>query len=171
MPTLQEQFPGIPSHKFSIYPVGTKFSTGLTAGKFVFENLIMPLQELPNSQGAILSNMSLTANINSLTFSNAIDPDVNNGFFLLNVIRAGNANPINLAPFRFSSFEDASNFISQFLPNATEKGSEQILLSISGTLIQTQELIDLGIEEISIMSRLNVYRTTAREIFNKQSGM
>lgn len=167
MPTIQQLFPGIPGSSFMPYPCGATFSADLAAGRFVFDKVRAPIHYLTASEIGIVSDVVFTSNVDSLAFSRAIDPNVNGGYFNLNIIAAGNGNPVNLAPFKFANFAQASGFVSQFQPSATTNGKEEFFLEVSGALIQTAEIIAAGLTRVSLFAALNLFRTKNQKVFHE----
>lgn len=165
MPTIQQLFPGIPGSSFLPYPVGATFTAALAAGRFVFSKVRAPIHYLTQSEIGIVSDVIFTSNIDALTFSRAIDPAVNGGYFNLNIIEGGNGNPVNMAPFKFSSFAQASGFVAQFQPSAVVNGKQEYFLELDGALIQTPELIAAGIASVSLFGALNLFRTKNQKVF------
>ena len=165
MPTIQQLFPGIEGSSFLPYPVGATFTAPLSGGRFVFSKVRAPIHRLTASEIGIVSDVHFTSNVDELNFSRAIDPSVNGGYINMNIVAGGNGNPVNMAPFKFSSFAQASGFVAQFAASSTNNGQEDYFLEIDGALIQTNEIIALGMTSISLFASLNLFRTKNQKVF------
>jgi hypothetical protein len=160
MSTLFQKFPGLQNvqQKVKVYPVAVKFTAPLLAGRFEW-NKVLKFAFIGNSgERFILDGVNLSATIDQLNFSNAIDPAVNNGFMLLDIIRDGNNKTVTLAPFAFSAFNEGAEFSADFSPTATVNNQENFSFQLRGALIQTPGIIDLGVDEITILLTGNIYR-------------
>lgn len=159
--SLWERFPGVANvrERITVYPLKAKFTAALIGGRYVFSAATAKADLFKISQGqmGIIDGISFVSNVDQLTFSNAIDPNVNDGFFKMNVNRKGNNHPINLAPFYFASFSQSSEFTSVFLPTAVNNGQEEIELVIDGALLQTPEIISLGKAVVTMQATINFF--------------
>lgn len=161
MASLWQIFPGIPNVEklVNVYPLKGTLRAVLAGGKFRFSGSTpIEIHKIPQGKKGVIVGISFVSNIDQLTFSNAIDPAINEGFFKMNVIRGGNGHPINLAPFYFASFAQADNFTSIFEATAVTNGLEKILLSVDGGLIQTPEIAATGKNEITLQATINYYQ-------------
>ena len=165
MGTLREKFPGVHNIETAVkvFPVAARFSAPLVAGAFVW-----PRVDVPTFNGNIgekfeADGFTLAANIDALTFSRAIDPAYANGLFNLEIIRAGNRRPCTQAPFRFTAFNQGREFSANWEVTATDnQGVENFIFRLNGGLIQTPEIVALGLLQIDIIVTANVYRVKER---------
>lgn len=165
MPTIQQLFPGLPGSSFLPYPCGATFSAPLTAGRFVFSKVRAPIHYLTSSEIGIVSDVSFVSNVDALQFSRAVDKSVNGGYFTLNIVGGGNGNPVNLAPFKFANFAQASGFVAQFAASAVENAREEFFLELDGALIQTPEIVAAGLVSVSLFASLNLFRTKNQGVY------
>jgi hypothetical protein len=165
MATLYQKFPGIiaPDTSIQVYPIAVKFTAPLIGGRFDFLGVENFAFTGNSSEKFILDGSAIAGNISNQIFNNALDPAAFNGFFLLDIIRDGNRHPVTLAPFKFSDYSQALNFSANFAPNATDKsGRENFNFKLSGGLLQTPEILALGLNSISIIITTNLYRISQR---------
>lgn len=157
--TLWELFPGVPNvqDKVIIYPRAATFTAPLVAGKFAFAASV-PVFTLNQSETGIIAGISLSADIDDLTFQEALDPSVNGGLFKLNLKRTGNNTPVNLADFLFGTTSQASEFACMAKPTGTANFKETFALEMTGTLLQTAALAQLGKAAIRMNAIFNLYR-------------
>ena len=160
MPTIFQKFPTIknPLEKVLVYPVAVQFLALLTGAAFVFPKVREFAFTGNSGEIFVLDGVTMAANIDQLNFSQAIDPAYNNGFFSLDVVRAGNGTTVGLAPFRFSAFNQGAEFSVNWRPTATENNEEKFLFQLDGSLLQTPELITLGVTQVQISISANIYR-------------
>jgi hypothetical protein len=160
MASLWQRFPGVKdvASRIDVYPLRASFQAPLTLGKFRFNKIRIPLLKLPQGRLGVIDGISFVSNIDTLIFSNAIDPSINDGFFKMNVIRSGNDHAINLSPFYFSSFAQGESFTSNFKPTAVVNGLEMIELELDGGLLQTAEIATLGKSVITIQAVVNFFQ-------------
>jgi hypothetical protein len=160
MSTLFEKFPGVPDvwKKVLIYPVAVRFTALLAAGKFTFPKVTLDAFTGNAGEIFVLDGVTLAGDLDALTFSNAINPAFNAGFFSLQIIRAGNGHPVTLAPFRFSAYNQGETFAANFAPTATQDNKETFQFQLDGELLQTPEIVALGKTEISLTLVANIFR-------------
>jgi hypothetical protein len=156
MSTIWQKFPGIKNlrERVDTQPIKAKFEAALAGGKYLFNSSVLALT-LPHNRMGVLDGISFSSNIDQLTFSNAIDPAVNDGFFQLNLVRAGNGSRVNLAPFMFAAFSQGTEFIANFEPTGTKDGRENFNWNLTGSLLQTAALS--GVQKISIFAVANIF--------------
>ena len=165
MSTLFQKFPQFknPLQQVLVYPVAVQFKADLIGGRFDFKQVTQPAFTGNSGEIFVLDGVTMAASIDQLNFSQAIDIQYNNGFFSLDIIRGGNRTAVGLAPFRFSAFNQGSEFSANWRPSATENNEEKFIFQMDGALVQTPELIALGVSQIGISVSANIYRikTTA----------
>lgn len=156
MSTLWQKFPGVQRvrERVDIQPIKAKFEAVLAGGQYLFNSQVLALS-LPQNRMGVIDGISFSSNIDQLIFSNAIDPTVNDGFFKLNLIRAGNKSRVNMAPFLFAAFSQGTEFLGNFSPTGTVNGREDFYFDLSGALVQTPELS--GVSKISILAVANLF--------------
>lgn len=164
MPTIYQALPGLDSIDTAaqVYPVAVRFPAPLIAGRFEWPALEIPAFTGQAGEKFVLSGLTLAANIDQLAFSNAIDPAFNNGFFSMDIMRAGNRHAATLAPFRFTAFNQGGEYNANWAPTATENNAENFNFRLTGALIQTPDLVALGLLEIDLVVTANIYRIKTR---------
>ena len=165
MSTIWQKFPHLdnPLEQALVYPVAVSFTAALFGGKFLFPKILQSGFLGSSGEIFVMDGISLAANIDQLTFSAALDPNYNNGFFSLDIVRGGNKSAVGLAPFRFSAFGQGSEFAANWRATATENNQEKFFFQLDGGLIQTPELITLGVSQIQISVCANIYRIKTRD--------
>lgn len=160
MSTLWQKFPNIknPLEKVLVYPVAVQFLATLVSSYFLFNRVKIPAFKGNAGEVFVLDGVTLAANIDQLTFSNAIEPTYNDGFFSLDIVRGGNNTAVGLAPFRFSAFNQGTEFAANFRATGTEKNEENFFFQLDGSLKQTAGLLALGVTQVQISITANIYR-------------
>jgi hypothetical protein len=160
MPTLWEKFPGVAriDEKVNIFPICCRFSAPLFAGRFQFTK--QPIFAFRGSAGEkfVLDGCTLASNVDQLTFNNSLDALYNQGAFSLDIQQAGNGHTVTLAPFRFSAFNQGSEFSANWGANATNNNQEEFNLILDGALIQSPAIIAAGLVTVDIIVTANIYR-------------
>lgn len=155
MSTIFQKFPGLSldsslETKARIYPVSSVFTAALAGGFFVWDKVRVKILSVSASDLIVMDGVTLCSNIDQLQFSRALV-----GLFDLGVVRGGNGQRVNLAPFKFGAFNQGENFSANWVPTATEGNLEEIFFELSGRLEQTQELVNLN--SIQIIATSSVY--------------
>lgn len=152
-----------PDLNIQVYPIAVKFSAALIAGRFEFAAVENFAFTGNSSETFILDGSTISANISNEIFNNALDPVFNNGFFSLDIMRDGNRHAVTLAPFKFSDYNQGENFAANFAPTGTnEINRENFNFKLTGALLQTPELIAIGLNSISLIVTTNLYRITTK---------
>jgi len=168
MSTIFQAFPGLPNVETAaqVFPVAVRFTAPLVGGFFEFNQIENFAFQGQNGEKFALDGLTLAANIDTLTFSNAVDPAYNNGFFALDVLRAGNRHACTMAPFKFTAFNQGTEYNANWEPTATTNNGENFLFRLNGRLVQTPALIAAGLVSVSIIVTANIYRIKARTLKN-----
>jgi hypothetical protein len=160
MATLWQLFPNLskPLESVKVFPISCRWTAPLIAGGFEFPRLENFAITGNFGEQLVLDGATLAADIDQLTFSQAIDPAFNNGVFSVDLIAQGNRHPVSLAPLKFSAFNQGEQFSLNFAVTATENNEERFNGQLFGRLIQTPALIALGKTSVTITLVANVYR-------------
>lgn len=158
MATLWQMFPGVsrPENKVQVFPAAVSISAALVGGKYDFSGKTVLGFKANSGDLCVIDGATMTANLAAAVFSSAIDSATDDGFFSLDIVRAGNGHSCTLAPFRFASFEQSLPFSATFEATATENNEEEFYFKLGGALLQTNELISVPSVEIKIIA--NIYR-------------
>lgn len=143
----------------NILNVSCKFVGNLLGGSYVFNNVQSNLFTPKIGSLYIVENVSFSADINQLIFSDAIDQSVNNGFFIISIRKTSDNSGIERLPLQFASYKENRPMALHWINN---RQNDLIYCNINGALIQTPDLIAMG--------RLSVTITTdfvIREIDNR----
>jgi hypothetical protein len=148
MGTVFEKFPGVSldldaDAKIRPFPVAASFVAPLVAGQYVFNKARMLALNISSSDLVVIDGLTIAANVDQLSFSRAL-----NGLFSLSLVRTGNGQKINLAPFQFASFDQGANFTANFGSTGTVNNQEAVDFELTGTLNQTQDLV--GVSAITV---------------------
>lgn len=154
--TVRALFPGVNPQAITVLPTKASFSASLVAGRFDFDQLVS-IGRLNDNTTAIIAGVEFAANIDQLTFSDAINPAVNGGFFRLDLIAGGNGHQVNLSPFLFSAFGQGSGFMTEYSSKAADDQQEEMFLRLRGSLLQTPGILIGGKSEINISVTLNQF--------------
>jgi len=168
---IQNRFPGLKSKDFRVYPVQAIWAASVNAGTFTFNTTTQILPVMYNSFYSVIE-IDIGANLDENTFSNAIDITYNldsagnsRGFsFDFGSQYLGNT-VFSLTPFCFSIFRKncpvAYNFkTGQQKTAGTVTTTDSIQSTISGRLIQTADIVTLGITSISIYAYFTIVQIT-----------
>lgn len=157
-------------------PIVASFTAPLVAGAYVF-SAVQAVYALNKELSLYVDNMSLTANIDQLLFSNAIDASYKGGFVQVMYGLQSQQTPAAPAPTPFASFVErrpvelcltnVGSAISSIGQNNTQ---DQVTVGIDGRLVQTPELILAGVNSISILITANAYQISSKEAITYERG-
>lgn len=164
MATLQQKFPQFSDALQSVlvYPVAVSFKAQLAGGIFSFPKLREFAFKGNSGEVLVMDGATIAANIDQLIFSQSLLTEYNKGFFSLDIIKAGNNSPVMLAPFQFSAFNQGGEFSANWRPSATKNNEEEFYFQLDGALLQTAQLVALGINFVTIQVTANIYRIKTR---------
>ncbi len=148
----------------NILNVSAKFTGPLVAGSFVFNNIQTNLFVPKIGSLYIVENVSFSADINQLIFSDAIDQAVNNGFFILSIRRASDNSGIERLPVQFASYKENRPMALHWVNN---RQNDTIYCNLNGALIQTPDLIAMGRANVTITTDFVIREIDNRDFIAK----
>lgn len=154
--TVRALFPGVPTQAITVLPTKATFTAALVAGRFDFDQRVS-IGKLNDNTTAIIAGVDISASIDQLVFSDALNPAIQGGFFRLDLLAGGNGHQINLQPFFFASFGQGAGFMTEYAATAATDQQEEMFLRLRGSLLQSDRLLEAGKKEISIGITLNQY--------------
>lgn len=168
---IQNSYSGLKQKDFRVYPVQAIWKASVNLGKFTFNTVTQILPVMYNSFYSVVE-IDVGANLDENTFTNAIDttynldPSGNSRGFSFNFGSQYLGNTVfSLTPFCFSVYRKncpvAYNFkTGQQKTSGIVTTTDSIQSTISGQLIQTADIVALGINSISIYAYFTILQIT-----------
>lgn len=165
MTAIKQLFPDLAYKDISTFTLNTRISAPVIAGSFTFDDAVGLAIRSMSKRAYIIDSISFSSNVNSLDFTEALDPTVNNGFFSLNVVKGDSAERISKTPLDFTGLNQ--NVPLNLLYTSQERSGadlkQDINFQLRGQALQTPALVAKGISQLDIYISTIVYEVGKAE--------